>query len=142
MKRLVLIAAIITCAGCATTRPDHFWYADTQPQGAVVTTSIGLTCVTPCRLEISRWGAETSGFSYTIEKPGYETVRGQARVQTNDTLGAGIALSVLAAAAGSPIIPGPMNSKGYREIEPNPLQVRLAPTTAPLDPPPAIEPTP
>jgi hypothetical protein len=124
---MLALGAIALCAGCATSRPDNFWYANTNPQGAVVTTSNGFTCVTPCRLEISRGGRSSSTFTYVIEKPGYETVTGEARIQTNDTLGVGILLSVAATVAGAPIFPGPLDNKGYREIEPNPLDVDLVP---------------
>lgn len=127
MRRLLALGAIALCSGCATSRPDNFWYADTNPQGAVITTSNGLTCVTPCRLEIQRGGRSVSTFTYVIEKPGYETVTGEARIQTNDTLGAGIALSLAMTAMGAPSFPGPLDNKGYREIEPNPLHVDLVP---------------
>lgn len=130
MKKIFALCALALCASCASTRPDTFWYADTDPQGAVLTTSTGLTCVTPCRLEIPRWGDSVSSFTYTIEKPGYETVTGEARIQTNDTLGAGLAVSALSVAAGAPMFPGPLDNKGYREIEPNPLQLDLVPIDA------------
>lgn len=133
MKRTMMAAALL-CSACASTRPDHFWYADTEPRGAVITTSIGLTCVTPCRLEIPRGGRSESTFNYVIEKAGYETVTGQARIQTNDTLGAGFVLSAASVAAGVPIVPGPLDNKGYREIEPNPLHVVLVADADPGEP--------
>jgi hypothetical protein len=131
MKRMLALGAVALCAGCATQRPETFWYADTNPQGAVITTSNGLTCVTPCRLEIPRWRRNVDTFTYVIEKDGYQPVTGEARIQTNDTLGAGILLSAVSIAAGAPIFPGPLDNKGYREIEPNPLRVDLVPVPAP-----------
>jgi len=133
VRRMIALLAIALCVGCATTRPANFWYADTSPHGAIITTSNGLTCVTPCRLEIPRWGRSVSTFTYRIEKAGYEPVTGEARIQTNDTLGAGILLSAVSIAAGVPIIPGPLDNNGYREIEPNPLRVNLVPTPADED---------
>jgi len=124
-----LSSLVLACvlSACATQRPDTFWYADSNPPGAILTTDIGLTCVTPCRLEVPRWRSNLRRFSYTIEKPGYETVLGEAAIDANDTLGGGIMLSLALAALGSPTIPGPLDNKGYQEIEPNPLRVELVP---------------
>jgi hypothetical protein len=129
-----LALACALCA-CATQRPNTFWYADSNPPGAILTTDIGLTCVTPCRLEVPRWRSDLRRFAYAIEKPGYETVLGEAIIDANDTLGGGIMLSLALAAVGSPAIPGPLDNKGYQEIEPNPLRVELVPLAVPVSEP-------
>lgn len=126
------IAAALACAafaGCAATqRPGQFWYVDTDPQGAVVTTDIGLLCVTPCRLEVPRWNREVRAFSYVIEKEGYAPVRGEAGIRANETLALGTLLAVGMTAAGAPTAPGPLNNKGVMQIDPNPLHITLTPT--------------
>jgi hypothetical protein len=136
IRAITCLALACVLSGCATQRFDNFWYADSNPPGAILTTDIGLTCVTPCRLEVPRWRSDLKRFSYTIEKPGYEPVLGEAAIGANDTLGGGIILSLALAAVGSPTIPGPLDDKGYQEIEPNPLQVDLVPVASPAPEPP------
>lgn len=136
MRAAVCLALAGALCGCASQRFDNFWYADSNPPGAILSTDIGLTCVTPCRLEVPRWRSDLKRFSYTIEKPGYETVLGEAVIEANDTLGAGIMLSLALAAVGSPTVPGPLDDKGYQEIEPNPLRVDLVPVDHASNPPP------
>jgi hypothetical protein len=60
MIRTLSIAALACVAlGACASRPKEnvgaFWYVNSAPAGAVVTTSEGHTCVTPCRLDIPRW---------------------------------------------------------------------------------------
>jgi hypothetical protein len=132
MTRVLAILALAgVTSACTTQRPDTFWYADSNPPGAILTTDIGLTCVTPCRLEVPRWKGDLKRFNYAIEKPGYETMLGEAAIGANDTLAGGIALSLALAVVGAPTIPGPLDNKGYREIEPNPLSVDLVPLVRP-----------
>jgi hypothetical protein len=135
MKRyLVGMTAAFVLAGCASSpqeRPADFWYVNSSPAGAVVTTSDGLTCVTPCRLEVKRWRKKDDlTFTYAIQKDGFETIEGTATIRTNPAeVGALAVGAVLTAATGVPIFP-PVSNKGAIMIDPNPLALNLTPTVA------------
>jgi hypothetical protein len=121
--RVLTVAAIaVQAAACATvTRgTKEAFTVETEPSGARVETSLGLTCeATPCTWKIAR----KSDFDVKITKPGYKTVN--TRV-TNQVAGAGAA-----GMAGNVLVGGIIGvgvdavSGATLELKPNPLKVTL-----------------
>ncbi len=94
---------------------------ESEPSGAVVTTSMGLSGKTPCTFKVSRKG----GFVVTIEKEGYETVRVQVDSQIAGAGAAGMAGNViLGGLIGAAVDAG---TGATLQLKPNPIQVKLVP---------------
>ena len=69
MQRIIaVVLAMLVTAGCATiTRGStEIYVIETTPPGATATLSNGLTCTTPCSLEVRRYG----DFVVTLELEG------------------------------------------------------------------------
>jgi len=121
--RIVPIVFLIALSGCATiTRGrKEVLVIESEPSGAVVTTSTGLSGKTPCTFKVSRKG----GFVVTIEKEGYETVRVQVESQVAGAGAAGMAGNViLGGLIGAAVDAG---TGATLQLKPNPIQVKLVP---------------
>jgi len=117
----VLLATALT--GCATiTRgTKEVLVVESEPTGADVRLSTGLTGKTPASFKVGRRG----GFVVTIEKEGYETVQVQVESQIAGAGAAGMAGNViLGGLIGAAIDAG---SGSMLELKPNPITVRLVP---------------
>jgi PEGA domain len=127
--RAALIAVACAALGaCATvTRgTSQAWTVDTDPGGAAVKTSAGLSCdETPCTFRMKR----KENFTVTITKAGYKTWTGNV---THQTSGGGVATTV----AGNAILGGLIGlgvdaaSGATQDLKPNPLKVKLEPEAA------------
>ncbi len=146
MKKLLVVALLAPLAACATiTRgTTQAFTVETEPNGASVTASNGLTCPsTPCTF--ARVPRE-SEFTVTISKPGYRTTTHTVTHQTAGGGGAAMAGNVLVGGLIGAAIDG--NNGATQDLVPNPLHVTLeadaivAPAVAaPAEPAPA-EPAP
>lgn len=129
--RWMMLAALplaTMSAACATiTRGSHeAFVVESEPSGAHVSTSLGLTCdATPCTFpRISR----EAEFSVTIDKPGYRTWTGNVSHSTAGGGAAGMAGNVLVGGIIGAAIDA--NSGATQELVPNPLRVTLEPIPA------------
>jgi hypothetical protein len=123
MKVLILCAAALTLAGCATvTRgTTNQIQINSSPSGADVRLSTGMTCTTPCTLSVSR----KDEFTVVISKPGYVTQSIPVRTQLAGAGAAGFAGNVL---VGGVIGMGVDAATGSTlEHVPNPIDVTLTP---------------
>lgn len=124
MKQLIIIAPLaFTLCACATvTRgTKQALEIETEPSGAVVTTSLGKGCdATPCAIpKISR----EAEFTVTIEKDGYKTSTHNITHQMSDGGGAGMAGNVILGGGIGAIVDA--NNGATQELVPNPLRVTL-----------------
>ena len=71
MRKCVLVLGYLLLAGCASvTRGwDEQMNFNSVPSEALMRTSMGLTCTTPCTLKVNR----KDEFIATFSKPGYVT---------------------------------------------------------------------
>lgn len=119
-------AAVMAVAGlsaCATvTRGTKQKFEITsEPSAAQVRTSLGDTCVTPCKLKLQRKEA----FTATFTKEGYETQQANVRSKFS---GGGAAAGLGNIVAGGPIGAVLDGSTGaMNDLLPNPLNVILKP---------------
>ena len=125
MKKFVLAALplALAAAGCATiTRGQHQAFTvETEPSGAHVSTSLGLTCdATPCTFPRV---ARESEFSVTITKPGYRTWTGNVSHSTAGSGAAGMAGNVILGGLIGAAVDA--NSGATQDLVPNPLHVTL-----------------
>ncbi|WP_205421039.1 PEGA domain-containing protein [Sphingomonas mesophila] len=94
---------------------------ESDPVGADVTMSNGMTCKTPCALKVKRKDA----FVVKINKPGYEPVEANIQSQMSGAGGAALAGNVI---LGGLIGAGVDAATGAtKELKPNPLKVVLTP---------------
>lgn len=125
MKKFALAALplAMSAAACATiTRGSHqAFVVESEPSGASVETSNGLTCeATPCTFGHVERKAQ---FTVTITKPGYRTWTGTV---THHTAGSGAA-----GMAGNAVVGGLIgvvvdaSSGATQDLIPNPLRVTL-----------------
>lgn len=128
LRELLAAAAVIAVSGCATiTRGTHEAFTvESEPSGAHVTTSLGLSCdATPCTFpRIDR----EANFSVTVSKPGYRPWTGAVTHQTAGGGAAGMAGNVIL--GGIIGVAVDANSGATQELVPNPLKVTLEPETA------------
>ncbi len=123
MKKLFVVALLAPLAACATiTRgTTQAFTVETEPNGASVSTSNGLTCPsTPCTF--ARVPRE-SEFTVTITKPGYRTATHSVTHQTAGGGGAAMAGNVLVGGLIGAAIDG--NNGATQDLVPNPLRVVL-----------------
>lgn len=130
MRKMILAALplALVAAGCATvTRGSHQAFTvETEPSGAHVATSLGLTCdATPCTFpRISR----EAEFQVTITKPGYRTWTGNVSHSTAGSGAAGMAGNVILGGLIGAAVDA--NSGATQDLVPNPLRVSLEPEAA------------
>ena len=130
MRSIVLMLILVLFTGCATiTRGSREAFViETDPVGVDVRLSNGLTCITPCSLEVKR----RPPITVTLSKEGYEEVTTTVESTIPGSGGAGLAGNVL---IGGIIGFGVDAATGAaRAHEPNPLVVKLVPTTDPEAP--------
>ena len=123
IKYLGFVSLIIVLTGCATvTRGRHeILSVESEPSGADVRLSTGLTGTTPATFEVRR----RSAFVVYIEKEGYEPVEVQVQSQIAGAGAAGMAGNVvLGGLIGAAVDAG---TGSTHEIVPNPIQVTLVP---------------
>jgi hypothetical protein len=125
-SRLISIVAaglMLGLSGCATvTRGTHeALVIESDPSGALVQLSNGMSGTTPTSFKIKRKGA----VDVTISKAGYETLHVHVTTQVAGAGAAGMAGNVLVGGligAGVDALSG-----GMLEHKPNPVQVKLVP---------------
>jgi hypothetical protein len=119
--------ALTALSGCATvTRgTSETFVIETQPAGADVHLTNGLSCTTPCSLKLKR----KDGFVAKIAKPGYEPV--EATVTSSTSGGGGVAMAgnlVLGGIIGAGV---DASNGSMNDLKPNPLRVTLTAVAAP-----------
>ncbi len=120
-----ILPAAMLLASCATiTRGSHQAFTvESQPAGAQVTTSLGLSCTaTPCTFPRVERDSE---FSVTVSKEGYQTWTGAVTHQTASAGAAGMAGNILLGGIIGAAVDA--NSGAMRDLVPNPLRVTLEP---------------
>ena len=123
IKLCVISGLLITTIGCAsiTRGSKDTLVVNSDPSGAKVSLSIGLSGKTPCVFKVSRKG----GFVVKIEKEGYETIEIQVVGQISGSGSAGLAGNVL---LGGIIGLGVDAATGAaKDLKPNPIDVKLVP---------------
>ena len=123
IKLCIINGLLITTIGCAsiTRGSKDTLVVNSDPSGAKVSLSIGLSGKTPCAFKVSRKG----GFVVKIEKEGYETIELQVVGQISGGGAAGMAGNVL---LGGIIGAGVDAATGAtKDLKPNPINVKLVP---------------
>jgi hypothetical protein len=123
IKLCVISGLLITTIGCAsiTRGSKDTLVVNSDPSGAKVSLSIGLSGKTPCVFKVSRKG----GFVVKIEKEGYETIEIQVVGQISGSGAAGMAGNIL---LGGIIGAGVDAATGAtKDLKPNPIDVKLVP---------------
>src|SRR5690606_29075253 len=120
-KSLIALLIVATLPSCATiTRGTTQAFTITSaPSGAGARLSNGLSCETPCSLEVKR----RPGFVVTVEKEGYRPV--QANIISTISGGGGAAMAgnvVLGGIIGAGV---DASNGSLNELTPNPLHVML-----------------
>ena len=127
MKKMLMLcggaAVALSLSACATvTRgTKQAFVVESDPAGADVTMSNGMTCKTPCSVKIKRKDA----FVVKINKEGYEPVEANIQSQMSGAGGAALAGNLI---LGGLIGAGVDAASGAtKELKPNPLKVVLSP---------------
>jgi len=124
MIKVATIALAVVCTGCGTTKETLFINSD--PTGARVTLSNGMTGSTPCSFLVPL----REKTLVTIEKDGYQAAEVSVAKKVSKKMVAGRAVAAVLAApivavggsgGGSDVI-GPVS-----KLEPNPVSVKLLP---------------
>ena len=71
--KLLISIHLTLSLGCSTIMKEEYeeLYIETQPAGAIVSFENGMSCHTPCSLELERG----ENYQLSINKPGYQSVR-------------------------------------------------------------------
>jgi hypothetical protein len=129
MRVLMVAALMAPLAACSTmTRSStQAFTVESEPSGAAVSTSTGLTCAaTPCTFESMPRNAD---FTVTVSMPGYETVTQEV---THQTAGGGRVLKTGNAIYGRVVgLAFDSREAATQDLTPNPLRVTLAATPVP-----------
>lgn len=119
---LIALAALLT-TGCSTIirGTTEEFSITSDPSGADIRLSNGMTCVTPCLLEVKR----RPGFTVTARKDGYEPA--EAVVTSSVSGGGGGAMAGNIIFGG--LIGGAVDATNgsLNKLEPNPLHLILRP---------------
>lgn len=116
---LTLVSILLTNCATVTRGSSQAFTVTSQPNGAEVRFSSGLTCSTPCTLTMKR----RPGFTVTVSKEGYETQTASVVSQISGGGGTAMAGNVILGGligAGVDASTGAMN-----ELVPNPLHIVL-----------------
>lgn len=122
-REAVMVCCVLVLGGCATiTRgTKEVLVVESEPVGAQVRTSTGLTGTTPATFKVKRRG----GFVVDITKEGYEPVSVQVSSHISAAGGAGMAGNViLGGIIGAAVDAG---TGAMHTLKPNPIQVKLNP---------------
>lgn len=121
---IVISLAVSSCATITrgTTQP---FTVTSSPSAAEVRISNGLTCITPCTLEVKR----KPGFIVSIEKPGYTTVNANVVSTISGGGGTAMAGNILLGGIIGAAVDG--SNGAMNELTPNPLHVFLEADSAP-----------
>ena len=131
--KILTVVLIVFCSGCGTTRETLFINSD--PTGARVTLSNGMTGATPCTFLVPLKGETV----VTIKKDGYEPAQVTVAKKVSKKMIAGrvaafVIVAPIAAIGGSG---GGMGSDvigPVSKLEPNPVSVKLLPLSKKLPP--------
>ena len=129
MKRLTTFAILflaVLATGCASiTRGTKDAFAiQSTPSGAMVSMSNGLTCVTPCAMELPR----KHSFSVTFKMDGYKELTTNVIPKQAGAGSAGMAGNIiLGGLIGAAVDAG---SGAMKDLYPNPLVVTLVPDSS------------
>jgi hypothetical protein len=139
---LVLMAATGWVGGCATITRSGWeqLMVESDPPGAFVQLSNGVTGITPVRFGVRR----TDDLAVTVTKEGYEPATITVKSQWADTGKAGMAGNVpLVAAAGAGLVGVGVDlaTGATRSHVPNPVKVTLVPLKPAETPQPAVDST-
>ena len=128
--KLATIALAIFCTGCGTTKETLFVNSD--PTGAQVTLSNGMTGATPCSFLVPL----SEKTLVTIEKDGYQSTEVAVAKKVSKNMVAGRAVAAVLVApivavggSGGGGVIGPVS-----KLEPNPVSVKLLPLPKNLPP--------
>lgn len=127
MRLGAALLAASSLAACATiTRgTQQKFEIKSEPPGADVKLSTGMSCTTPCHLKLRR----KDEFVARIAKAGYEPVEVQVESKMHGGGGAALAGNVLAGGLIGGVLDGTNGS--LRDLRPNPIEVTLKPLAAP-----------
>lgn len=121
--KLATIALAVVCTGCGTTKETLFINSD--PTGARVTLSNGMTGSTPCSFLVPL----SEKTLVTIEKDGYQSTEVAVAKKVSKNMVAGNAVAavlivpiVAVGGSGGGGVIGPVS-----KLEPNPVSVKLLP---------------
>lgn len=116
-------AAVLLLSACATvTRgTQQSFDIKSDPAGADVKLSSGMTCTTPCHLKLRR----KDEFTAKISKEGFEPVEFRVESKMHGGGGTALAGNVLAGGLIGGILDGTNGS--LRDLRPNPIDVKLKP---------------
>lgn len=116
---LTLMSILLTNCATVTRGSNQAFTVTSEPNGAEVRFSSGLTCTTPCTLTMKR----RPGFAVTVSKDGYDTQTANVVSQISGGGGTAMAGNVILGGligAGVDASTGAMN-----ELVPNPLHIVL-----------------
>ena len=123
MIKVAMIALAVVCTGCGTTKETLFINSD--PTGARVTLSNGMTGSTPCSFLVPL----SEKTLVTIEKDGYQSTEVAVAKKVSKNMVAGRAVAAVLVApivavggSGGGGVIGPVS-----KLEPNPVSVKLLP---------------
>jgi hypothetical protein len=129
LRIVLLLVAVFISSGCATiTRgTTEVLVINSEPIGAdVEILPAGVTCKTPCSIELKRKFNQT----VKIRKDGFEPVDVNVLPQTSGAGGAGMAGNVLVGGLiGAAVDAG---SGAMKDLKPNPVEVKLVPISPPM----------
>lgn len=120
------VLAVFGLGGCATIShgTTQQFAVHSQPAGADVGTSIGVSCITPCTLTLKR----KAGFVATIRKPGYQSATVTVTSVASDGHGAVVRSALTTGLVGYLVDRG---NGALRALTPNPIEVTLLPEPTP-----------
>jgi hypothetical protein len=129
MRVLMVAALLAPLAACTTVRSStQTFTVESEPAGATVETSTGLTCpATPCTFEKVPRNAD---FAVTVSMPGYQTATQQV---THQTAGSGVLKTANAVYGRVVGMAFDSREAATHSLTPNPMRVTLEP----MPPPPA-----
>jgi PEGA domain len=121
---LLCFAALSACA-TITRGTRQAYVIETDPPGAQIALSTGLTCVSPCRLQLKR----NREFSVTATMEGYQPA--EARVDSVVRAGgaAGMAGNLLVGGIIGGVVDATNGS--MHDLRPNPLRIAMTPVGGP-----------
>ena len=123
----LIFALLIQVSGCANLPPggrDTVRFRS-APEGALVSTSLGPSCTTPCSLSLSRF----DGFTVIFSKPGFasQTIAVQSVISPSLRDGVTLVPGIRIGVTDRSFQTG-ASTDLRRELVPNPVDITLQPT--------------